>query len=129
MRRPRVWIAAAQAGVSVVLLLVVYLTLLRPDEGDSLFDVAAPQGPGYRVDASFPNRDRERAEQAGVREPATASPGLPETVPPESRQQAAPLGPPDGGFGSLGEQGGDSPTDEQYRDAVTKLLLRVEDAD
>ena len=134
--------AAAQAALSVALLLVVYLTLLRPDSGDELpRGVNAEQGTELEVEGSFPRSPGERERGPAAVPAAGGSLGeepLGE-VPPGTVTARAPAGPET----ASGNQGGRSteprrpgvgpgvadldedPTDDQYEDEVSELLGRV----
>lgn len=139
MSRTRTRIAAAQAALSVVLLLVVYLTLLRSDSADDMPPVEARQGQEFNFDGVFPPRgERDGAAQGEGNEAAGPNAGdlaanggdLAGASAPEGLGAARAGGstgspeqnttdPPSGD----GEE--DSPTDDQYADAVSRLLKRV----
>lgn len=125
MSRTRKRVAIAQAVLSVALLLVVYLTLLRPDSGNEpLVAVEARQGNDFNADASFPASDAERRDGGGEGEdedeviegPATQAgeAGAPPTATQDRLGLPADEPPP-----------GTSPPDDQYGDAVSRLLGRL----
>ena len=139
MSRTRRRMAAAQAALSVVLLLVVYLTLLRPESRDELpRAVNAEQGTELEVDGSFP-ASRGRDDAAGG--PPGTDAGLSDGDAPLGGSEAAesPVAPgaPDAGYeGGSPAPGGqgfgpttadvdEDPTDDQYADEVSGLLGRV----
>ena len=96
-------IIAAEAAVVGLVILVVYLTLLRPDGDSPLFDVDVP-GDGQRI-AQGPNGDdRDRTPDGRDR-------------PPFAPPQARPPG------------GGDSPTDDQYLDTLARLNAELNAGD
>ena len=131
--------AAAQAVLCAVLLLVVYLTLLRPESEDALpRAVDAEQGRELEVYGSFPGSRDRRDAGARSRRDGETRPG-PELVGEQAAigedvgasAQGEPTEPPPGGYTGpaaveLEEQ---SPSDDQYEDAVSGLLDRVRAAD
>lgn len=136
MSRPRRRVAIAQAVLSGVLLLVVYLTLLRPDSGEDLPQaVNAERGRELEVNGSFPStRDEDEAPRMRGQASPDTDAGLPpgpaatSGPPAEDVRSGAPpkrlSGPP---AGELDEE--ESPTEDQYEDAVSALLERVRAAD
>jgi hypothetical protein len=101
---------AGQAILSALILIVVYVTLLRPEGGGSLSGVEAPQ-------PSFPSRqgaDGQQADRRADREDrrnrriAATEPSLLETG-----QVPTPI--------AEGEQ----PTDDQYTDTLGRLRARL----
>jgi hypothetical protein len=123
-------IVAAQAVVVGVLMVVVFLTLLRPDSSGPLIGVSSPGEPEHVVQHPADHRDganRDHGEGgAGGRavEPGQIQGGAPGTVlvpVPGAAEgsvpgaEAAPDGAPDG----------QSPTDDQYSDTLTRLTARL----
>lgn len=129
--RTRTRVAAAQAVLSVVLLLVVYLTLLRPDSEGELLAVKAEQGSEFRAEGSFPPSGGEREGEVSqgdvplepVAPAGEPAPGSLDQPAPESlgAPQDDPLE-PDSSAPPVDDGDGDSPTDDQYGDAVARLL-------
>jgi hypothetical protein len=133
-RRSR--IVAAQAVLVGVLLVVVYLTLLRPEDGPPLFGVDAPGRELEVTDANEVEPASQGGHASGGRE-GKPDGGRPDARPAEfapGGAGAAPetaVGPTDAARPSLGAapsegEGGDSPTDDQYVDAVTRLTDRLQ---
>jgi hypothetical protein len=134
--------AAAQVAIVAVLLLVIYLTLLRPDSGHQLPSVTAKQGREFRAHGSFPASPAQR--RAAARRPekarlarenrvrgasalsagAFAAAGTPASG--SVGADAAPLapspsaGPPSGG--PPGNEAGRDPSEDQYGDTISRLL-------
>ena len=128
----RIRIVTVQAVVVGALLLVVYLTLLRPDEEKPLFGVRVPAGPGQV--AQVPGGEStggHRGGQPGGRGQAhagghhggggaAAGPpgGAPSVV--DGTTTGAPTAPPipirDGA------EGGVTPSEDQYDDTVSRLF-------
>jgi hypothetical protein len=132
-RRTRIF--AAQAIVVGALLLVVYLTLLKPESHRPLFGVgdlgggpvaAAPNGSsgagavaGQRGEGESPGRhhgtharsDRRAGGDSRVRSASTAFSGA---ATPQPSELAAPT--------RDGAQGGVTPTEDQYGDTVSRLF-------
>ena len=155
MSHARKRIAAAQAVLSVILLLVVYLTLLRPDSDSDMLAVEARQGQDVTANGVFASRGEPGSSAQGVRStvsslggppsspasaadrfapggPGDARPGGPTGPPGQDPKDPPPGGGEDGfptGNPPPGDGGEDSPTDDQYADAVSRLLGRVATAD
>ena len=134
--RPR--IVAAQALIVGALLMVVYLTLLRPDDESALTAVQAPgadpqiaqrtgqapaRGAGRRDGAAARRRAARPGSGAAAAarrgEPAGGAPlaGLPGTVPGVPAVPGVP--------GTVPGSDGDSPADDQYGDALAQLEARL----
>jgi hypothetical protein len=124
---------AVQAVVVGVLLVVVFVTLLRPESNGPLFGVQAPAlpdsaalpSPGSYVGANqHPNRGGRRTHPGVVR----TAPGGATTVAPGTAAVTTP-GATDGSTrpGGTSTGGGDqgSPTDDQYADTLTRLAARL----
>jgi hypothetical protein len=125
-------IIAAEAAVLGLVILVVYLTLLRPDGDNPLFDVDVP-GDGQRT-AQGPNgADRDRTPDGrdpGPGGPANRGGGVgPGIIERGERSfglgERAPFGPPQ----APPPGGGDSPTDDQYLDTLARLDAELNAAD
>jgi hypothetical protein len=100
---------AGQAILSALILVVVYVTLLRPEGDGSLTKVETPSGAGQTPSHQRKQANREPANgrRPGNRRTATTAPlllpgELPSSVP--------------------GNQG---PTDSQYSDTLTELKARL----
>lgn len=121
----RLKLIAAQAVVVGALMIVVSLTLLRPEDGNPLFDIVAP-GP---ADVSVGTADSWQAyrdspaDRRPQRPGGAASPARPGSdtpplglvpAPPATRQD--PVEPGDDG---------EDPTDAQYRDTLSRLTQQV----
>lgn len=125
----RTRVAAAQAVLSVALLLVVYLTLLRPDSDNGMLAVQAKQGSEFSAEGSF-NASRGELDGGTSQGSAGPDPLAPADLPaPESlgappNDTVAPLDP-----GSSDPPPGESPTGAQYADAVSLLLGRLRASD
>lgn len=128
-------IIAAEAAVVGLVILVVYLTLLRPDGDNPLFDVDVP-GDGQRT-AQGPNGD-DRNRAADGRDPRASGPAnRGEGVGPgiieggEGGELASRRGggPPFGPSQAPPPGGGDSPTDDQYLDTLARLNAELNAAD
>jgi hypothetical protein len=108
---------AAQAVLSALILIVVYVTLLRPEGGGSLSGVETPDGslptPGQanqqRGDRDAGDRSR-RAAGPGATAPGILGPGVLEGQP-------LPTGVPTTGI--------EQPTDDQYTDSLGQLRARL----
>ena len=137
--RPRARIIAAQAVVVSVLLVIVYLTILRPDDDNMLSGVDAPPGVGPSVGGGDGNGGngspggngpgtngggggarpgRGRRGWRGRRPRDAQGPGSAGVGPPS----VIPGPPPD----VEPDDDGDSPSDDQYSDAVDPADLRHE---
>ena len=126
MTRRSIRIVSLQAAVVGVLLVVVYLTLLAPEKNEPLFDVSVPPEPS-QLAPQKPNGHREhRQEHRGEPHP---KPNRPPRVP----QPAAPLAPAAIGLGAAETptavvpppEGTETPTGDQYDDAVARVLDRL----
>jgi hypothetical protein len=123
----RLKLIAAQAVVVGALLIVVSLTLLRPEDGNPLFDVVAPGAseisvgtassqPAQRDPASGRAQGDPREPDAGAQvAPGTVNPPL-GLVPGPSPVPQAPSAP--------GYEGED-PTEAQYADTLTRLAQQL----
>jgi hypothetical protein len=108
---------AGQAVLSALILIVVYVTLLRPEGGGSLSGVETPDGslpaPGQtgqqREDREGGDRSR-RGAGPGATTPGILGPGVLEGQPP-------PTGVPDTGI--------EQPADDQYTDSLGQLRARL----
>jgi hypothetical protein len=121
-------ILSAEAAVLGLVVLVVYLTLLRPDGDSPLFDVDVPgdgqrtaQGPkrgdpGRAPDGRDPRVGR-RADRGGPVGPSIIEGG----ERPSSRGGRPPFGLPR----APSPGAGDSPTADQYLDTLARLNARV----
>ena len=125
----RSWIIFLQAGVVGVLLVVVYLTILQPDNDSSVSGVTAPgaQGPVATKPpdrAQHQHRERRRANQPRQRGPArvVTVPGAPGAGPtvPAPVAAATPTSVPVGPTPSVGGPG-ESPSDDQYSGTLARL--------
>jgi hypothetical protein len=108
---------AGQAVLSALILIVVYVTLLRPEGGGSLSGVETPQpsfpsGQGDRqgADRRADDRDGDR------RRTLAAAPGLAPSL-----LETDQLPTPSAGPSVDGEQ----PTDDQYSDTLGQLRTRL----
>jgi len=122
-------------------LLVVYLTLLRPESNDQLPGaVNAEQGSELDIDGPFANLRPEREGAVGaprVSEPPTASASAERSARVLETLDASTLGEDDASEPPADRLGGpapgdteeDSPTGDQYEDEVSGLLGRVRAAD
>jgi hypothetical protein len=113
LNRRRWAILSAEAAVLGLVIAVVYLTLLRPDGDNQLFDVDVPSD-GQRTAQGPSPGDRDRGEPAGgggidAGERASTRGGRP----PFGPSQAPPPG------------AGESPTADQYLDTLARLNARV----
>lgn len=130
----RTRVAAAQAVLSIVLLLVVYLTLLRPDSEGDLLAVKARQGTEFTVEGVFPVSRDARGGSADQRE-AGADANPPASVPAPEGLGTAPADdlteppPPSSIEPPADGRDPDSPTGDQYGDTVSHLLGRLETPD
>jgi hypothetical protein len=120
-------IVAAQAATVALLVFVVYMTLLRPDGPDGLRGIEAPGG-GTQVDGgprggdgegSERDGERERRDRRGTLAPRPGPDGAPPAV--LAREGTAAAAPGAG----VANEGGPTPTDDQYADSVTSLLRKV----
>lgn len=125
LSRQRWAIIAAELAVVGLLILVAYLTLLRSDREDSLFDIQAP-GDGQRT-AQGPTRgDRGPApdgpESGEGRRADRGSPGIFDGGEGAEGRGALPLG---GQPQGAPPGGGQSPTDDQYLDTLARLRAEL----
>jgi hypothetical protein len=111
---------AAQAVLSALILIVVYVTLLRPEGGGSLSGVETPDGglptPGQ---ANQQQGDREAGDRSrrGARAVATTPGATPGATPGILGSQPLPTGVPVTGI--------EGPTDDQYTDSLGHLRARL----
>lgn len=119
---------AAQAVVVGVLMVVVFLTLLRPEGNGPLFGVGVPREPDHAALPSPGSYHAARDHRHGGRPGSGPRPGTVDTgaapvagetttAGPATVGGAAPAPSANGGDG--GGQG--SPTDDQYTDTLTRL--------
>jgi hypothetical protein len=139
MTRPGIRIVAAQLVIVGALLLVVYLTLLQPEEQKPLFGVGVPAGPGQVAQApgggpagspggagaageghgGSANRSGHGAGHRGApggRRPGSASAYSGSEAAEAVQAPALPVPTRGGG------QGGVTPTEDQYDDTVGRLF-------
>lgn len=128
MSSRRLQLIAAQAVIVGALLIVVSLTLLRPEDGNPLFDIIAPGGsevsvgPGVsRSDERNPGEGRDHSGRAQQRDPSSQVPPGDPTPPlglvPGPPSSAGPTTP-----GTEGEE----PTDDQYDGSVARLTQELQ---
>lgn len=137
-RRSR--IIALQGAVVGVLLIVVYLTILRPTDDNSVSGVNAP-GPTPQIAATPPharhhqkpprehgNRPHHKPPQRHGSAPAggrvasaTGAAAAPGATPSAPGGGSAPTSPPGGQNTTSPSPGGNSPTDDQYNDTLARL--------
>jgi hypothetical protein len=107
---------AAQAVLSALILLVVYVTLLRPEGGGSLSGVETPDGslpaPGQ---ADQQRGDRAAGDRSRRGAPAVAT--TPGATPGILGSQPLPTGVPVTGI--------EGPADDQYTDSLGQLRARL----
>jgi len=128
-------IIALQGAVVGVLLVVVYFTILRPNDDGSVSGVNGPgvpptevatkpaHHPQHRVKPRIP-QNRGQVRQTGASAPAPAGVSGPAGPPPAVAQAPvpAPTSTPVGGNSpGGGGPGGESPTDDQYNDTLARL--------
>jgi hypothetical protein len=124
---------AVQAVVVGVLMVIVFVTLLRPESNGPLFGVQAPAlpdsaalpSPGSYVGANRHPNGGGRHTGAGV---VPTAPGGATITAPATAGVTAPGttgGSTDTGAGSAGGGGQGSPTDDQYADTLTRLAARL----
>lgn len=128
----RLKVIAAQAVVVGALLIVVSLTLLRPNDGANLFDIVAPGGSDVSVGPAEPGSgsgdDRREGEarsseaRGGDTDPALGAGSASAALPSDENGSAAPpplrAAPP--------SSGDESPADDQYGGTVARLSLATE---
>jgi hypothetical protein len=127
-------IIALQAAVVGVLLVVVYFTILRPNDDGSVSGVSGPGGPPTEVVTKPPHHARHHVKprQPGNRPPqrsalrVSAAPGgvpsaggAPTGLAPAT--PGTPASTPTGGNSPGGGPGGGSPTDDQYNGTLARL--------
>jgi len=124
MTRRSAVILALQAAVVGVLVAVVYLTLLAPEDNQPLFDVSVPPGPG-QLAPQGPRGDERRRGDEGRREERRRAPDRPR----RSRRLAAPPAPEGTGpdateppVPATPAPPPETPTGDQYADAVARIL-------
>jgi hypothetical protein len=119
----RALIIGAQAVAVGLLVLVVYATLLRPDDPGTLSSIEAPGGEPPRADVrAGDKRDRDDPD-ATPNANGTARTGT-------ERAGGAVVGVLAAPGGSVGPAAaGTTPPDEQYDDTIAALLARVASAD
>jgi hypothetical protein len=119
----------AEAVVLGVVILVVYLTLLRPDGDNPLFDVDMP-GDGERT-AQGPNRDdRDRAPDGRVPPEGGPPSGVEQGIIEGGERASRRGGRPPFGLPQAPPPGsGDSPTDDQYLDTLARLNAELNAAE
>jgi hypothetical protein len=124
----RSWILAAQAVAVAVLVMIVYMTLLRPESDEPLRGISTPgperAGVPDEAPKPKPRRDRERKADGRHRDDANRS-GI-RTQAEVSRSGPAPQVTASVGGAPLGRVV--TPRSDQYADAVASLLGKVESA-
>ena len=134
MSRPRWAIIVAEVAVVGLLMLVVYLTLLRSDSEDSLFDIQAPgdgqptaQGPSRGDRGRAPDgREAREARRADRGRTDRGGPGIFDRGEGAEGGGARPPGGPPQGAPPAGEQ---SPTDDQYLDTLARLNVELNETE
>jgi hypothetical protein len=105
---------AGQAVLSALILIVVYITLLRPEGGGSLSGVETPDGslraPGPASQQRGDRDGGDRSRRAGGTAPTPPGVGIVGTEP-------LPPGVPDAGI--------EEPADDQYTDTLGQLRARI----
>ncbi len=128
MSSRRLKLIAAQAVIVGALLVVVSLTLLRPEAGNPLFDIIAPGGSEVSVGpgdsrATGHNPGEDGADSRVVRQPD------PSTQPPPG-DPTPPLGlvpgPPSTAGSTTPQSEDEEPTDDQYGGTVTRLAQELQ---
>jgi len=121
--RGRPWrVVAVQATLSTAAILIVYLTLLRADGGQPLYEVEAPGGIEGRQELPRAEPDRKvEFERSGIATPArTAAAGLgPGPFLVASGPDAPSQEPPDDGR---------TPASDQYSGTISLIRARVSEA-
>ena len=125
--RPR--IIALQAAVVGVLLVVVYFTILRPNDNGDVSGVNAPGAPPTEVATqptkpthhrNKPRQPQNRHRHAGPSRPVrVAAPAGPAAPAPSLAPAPGPA--PVGGPTPNGGSGDESPTGDQYGDTLARL--------
>ncbi len=145
MTRARARVIAVQAIVVCALLVIVFVTILRPDEENPLRSVQAPEGteqtdhsPGDEGsedngETGAPSSEQGMGDGDGGQgsdgqgqDDGTGDGGAGENAPvePETGTVVPPPIPPTGGPG-IGGEGTDSPAGDQYSDTVARLIDRL----
>jgi hypothetical protein len=140
VNRLRARIIAVQAIVVSLLLVIVFLTILRPEDDSTLFGVDAPQseppvsgGGGDGGDGGQPGPGGDDTTEGPTGAGDTGGPSTTGDV----AGGGVPEGPADAGLtppviapgtptqeGADGDDGG-SPTDDQYSDTVARLMAAM----
>jgi hypothetical protein len=123
MSGKRVRLVAAQVVVVGGLLLVVYLTLLQPEEHKPLFGVGVPAGPGHVADTGGGEREGgahggghgARGHRGGGKPPGA-------TGAVSAAAASEPTGLPVPAREGGNEGGAVTPSEEQYGDTVSRLF-------
>jgi hypothetical protein len=124
MTRRALGIVALQVAVVGVLVAVVYLTLLAPEDNEPLFDVSVPPGPTRLAPQGPRGDDRQRGDEerheGRPRKPDRPRPSrqpppppAPASTGPDATEPAIPAAPP---------PPVETPTGDQYADAVARIL-------
>ena len=124
MSSRRLKLIAAQAVVVGALLIVVALTLLRPEDGNPLFDIIAPGGSEVSVgpgDSRATGQDSSEDGAAGQRDPSVQPPPGDPTPP----LGLVPGPPPTAGPTTPGTED-EEPTDDQYGGTVARLTQELQ---
>jgi hypothetical protein len=108
-------ILTGQAVLSALILIVVYVTLLRPEGGGSLSGVEAPNGTVPPAGQGQQPQERQAQRQPG--DDSNARNRTARTTPGALETPAV----PDAGAVTTIEQ----PTDDQYTDSLGKLRARL----
>jgi len=128
-RRPP--IVAIQAIIVGVLAVVVYATLLKPDDSGQLSGITTPAGqapaaqpgPGAYIPRTGPRRKPPRGPGPGNGRAPAVGAGLSIPAPSAVGAEPSPAGiemnGDEGDHGSGSDEG--SPTDEQYADTLTRI--------
>lgn len=137
--RRRAIAIAAQIVIVAVVGLLVALTLLQPDAGDPLFGVSTPEEAERVQIRDRPDRDRDergerrrpRRERALALVDGPADAGAAAFAGGVAGSASSPGGALPGGaretVGSIGgDSGEDSPTTDQYDDALARLTARLD---
>ena len=128
MSSRRLKLIAAQAVVVGALLIVVSLTLLRPEDGNPLFDIIAPGGSEVSVG---PGDSRPTGQNPGEDGADIRGAGQPDpSVQPPPGDPTPPLGlvpgpPPTAGPTTPGTED-EEPTDDQYGGTVARLTQELQ---
>jgi hypothetical protein len=119
----RTGIITLQAAVVGVLVVVVYLTILRPNDDGTVSSVNAPgapsgvasQPPRHPEHRVRPRQPRRQIAQRPTRQSTVAGAPAPTGLapPPPVTPTSTPVG--------VGPPGGESPSDDQYDDTLARL--------